>query len=441
MTAGIVALVLAIAFESIAVATAMPVVARELDGEALYAWGFSAFLAVSLVSMVVAGDLAVRLSPRAVVAGAVGAFMVGLVVAGTASSMPVFIAGRAVQGMSGGTIVAIYVAVAAAYPEHLRPRALSLLSACWVLPSVLGPSVAGWLAESVSWRWVFLGVVPLAAAALLAAVPAMAVGAGEAEMSAAKSRRRVWRAGVLALGVVLLQYAGQRLDLAAVPLAVAGLALMAPTLRHLLPAGTLRAARGVPSIVLLRGVMAGAFFGADAFIPLMLVEQRGLSPGVAGLALTTAAVGWAGGSLWQGRPAAAAHRPLLIGVGTVAVLAGIGLVAAALAESLPPALAAVGWAFAGLGMGLSVSGVSVLLLERSEESERGGDIAALQLSDALGGTLLIAGAGVLHSALGVEAGWGAGSFLAIFGLMGTVTLVGTFLATRLGPSRAPAAMA
>ncbi|NHC12870.1 MFS transporter [Motilibacter deserti] len=349
--------------------------------------------------------------------------------------MPVFVLGRAVQGLSGGTIVAIYVAVAAAYPEELRPRALGLLSASWVLPSVLGPPVAGWLAESVSWRWVFLGVVPLALAALAVALPAMGVPPTDPEMTARDARRRVRQAGLLAVGVVLLQYAGQRLDLWSVPLAAVGLALMAPMLRRLLPAGTLRAARGVPSIVLLRGVMAGAFFGADAFVPLMLVDQRGLSPGVAGLALTTAAVGWAGGSLWQGRPSSASRRPVLVRVGTLAVLTGIALAAAAVADAVPAALAAVGWAFAGLGMGLSISGVSVLLLERSEETERGTNVAALQLSDALGGTLLIAGAGVLHSALHVNAGLGAASFVTVFAVMGAVTLVGTALAGRLGPAR------
>ncbi|NHC12871.1 hypothetical protein [Motilibacter deserti] len=71
LTTGIVALVLAVAFEAVAVATAMPVVTDDLEGRALYAWGFSAFLVVSLVAMVLAGDLSTRFSPRAVVAGAI----------------------------------------------------------------------------------------------------------------------------------------------------------------------------------------------------------------------------------------------------------------------------------------------------------------------------------------------------------------------------------
>ena len=79
--------------------------------------------------------------------------------------MWMLVVARAVQGFGAGlNIVALYVVVARAFPEQLRPRVFSAMSSGWILPSLVGPPVAGFLADQASWRWVFLGVLPLLAA-------------------------------------------------------------------------------------------------------------------------------------------------------------------------------------------------------------------------------------------------------------------------------------
>ena len=159
LTFGIFGVVFLVAFEAMAVATAMPVAVQELHGLPLYGWAFSAFLVTSLFSTVVAGELSDARGPRLPLLGGIAAFTVGLVVAGLAPTMPVFILGRALQGFGGGAVVvALYVVVGRAYPETQRPQVFALMSAGWVLPSLVGPTVAGALADHVSWRWVFLGV-------------------------------------------------------------------------------------------------------------------------------------------------------------------------------------------------------------------------------------------------------------------------------------------
>ena len=75
-----------------------------------------------------------------------------------------------------------------------------------------------------------------------------------------------------------------------------------PAALRLLPPGTFRAARGLPAVVLLRGIAAGTFIAAESFIPLMLVTQRGLSPTMAGLSLAGGGLTWALGSYVQARP-------------------------------------------------------------------------------------------------------------------------------------------
>ena len=89
-------------------------------------------------------------------------FVVGLVIAGTATDMVVFIIGRFVHGISGAAvIVPLYVIVARIYPEELRARVFAGFAAAWVIPSIVGPALAGLVAEAMSWHWVFLGVIAL----------------------------------------------------------------------------------------------------------------------------------------------------------------------------------------------------------------------------------------------------------------------------------------
>ena len=141
---GIFATVFLVAFEAMAVAAAMPIAAAELDGLGLYAWSFTGFLVASLVAMVAAGEVADRLGPRRPLFGGVAVFIVGLVLAGMAQSMVPFVLARAIQGIGGGfIIVALYLVVARAFDEDVRPRVFAIMAAGWVLPSVVGPTVAG----------------------------------------------------------------------------------------------------------------------------------------------------------------------------------------------------------------------------------------------------------------------------------------------------------
>jgi MFS family permease len=129
LVVGVVGVVVAVAFEAIAVATAMPVAARELGGLQQYGLAFSVFLTTSLLGMVVAGEVSDRRGPVVPFVAAAVAFGVGLVVAGAAPSMLVLVLARAVQGFGAGlNIVSLYVVVGRAFPAELRPRAFSAIS-------------------------------------------------------------------------------------------------------------------------------------------------------------------------------------------------------------------------------------------------------------------------------------------------------------------------
>ncbi|WP_043434472.1 MFS transporter, partial [Arthrobacter sp. I3] len=113
VTLGACALVFLAAFESLAVTTIMPLVSRELDGAGLYALAFAGPLATGVIGMVAAGSWSDRKGPVAPLLAAVGMFVLGLLIAGTAGTMPVLVSGRLVQGLGGGGLtVALYVVIA-----------------------------------------------------------------------------------------------------------------------------------------------------------------------------------------------------------------------------------------------------------------------------------------------------------------------------------------
>ena len=228
-----------------------------------------------------------------------------------------------------------------------------------------------------------------------------------------------------------LQYAGQRLDLVSIPLLLLALAGLALGLPPLLPKGMVRVRRGLPSAVLMRGVLAGSFFGAEAFVPLMLVEERGVATAVAGVTLTVAALGWTAGSWLQGRPSLTVPRELLVQRGTALVAVGIAGVSVAAWPALPPLVAAVGWTVGGFGMGLAMSSTSVSVLDLSPRHEQGFNSAALQISDALGTTALVGLGGAVFAALHTPGGSDRGAFVLIYLLMASVALAGVVVAPRI----------
>ena len=395
-TSGLIALVTAAAFEGMAVPTILPALVDELGGLDLYGWAFSAFWLTNIIGITLAGSDADRRGPgRALAIGTV-LFAVGLLVSGVATGMPMVIAGRAIQGFGSGAIGSVvYAAIARAYPASATPRMIALVSSAWIVPGLVGPALAGLVSDAIGWRWVFLAIAPpvLVTGAILYQ---QLSGLGPVERTAGPARsdaRRALDAGLLAIGSTLLLAAlGVDILLLAVGFAVAGAWLALGALRHLLPAGSLRLAAGRPSVVICVFAIAFAFFGTEAFVPLTVVEIRGGSVTLGGLALSAAAVTWSLASWQQDRVASAGVRRPLVVAGAGLIAAGIAVTAGVLVPGAPVLVAAAGWAVAGLGMGLAYSMLVLLMLETSTPGEEGFSSAALQLMFTLG-TALGAGAG------------------------------------------------
>jgi MFS family permease len=440
-TLGLLTVITLIAFEAMAVSAALPTAARDVHGLAAFGWAFTGFLVANVVGMVASGQLSGRYGPRAPLIAGLVSFVGGLLLSGTATTMTQLVAGRFVQGLGSGLLItAAYVVIGEAYPERLRPPLFAATSSAWVLPSLIGPPVAGLLTQHASWRWVFLGLVPfvLIGGALLA--PTLKrLQQGRTAQPVPMQWLRLVRAVAVAAGVAGLEQAGQHPNPASLAAVAPALVLLAWGLLGLLPKGTLRIRPGVSAPIAMRGLLAGAFFGVESLVPLTLTVQHHYNPTEAGLPLAIAGASWAVGSWYQGRAddSPGPHVRIRIIRRGFAFLAAAALGAACAAvPAVPGWVAYPAWLLAGLGAGLTMSSVGDLMLNFTTDADRGADSAALQLSDATMSALTTGAGGVLVAA----AARGSISFtVAVASLdvaMSVLALVGVVNAGRARPANA-----
>jgi MFS family permease len=401
-TLGLLTVVTVVAFEAMAVATALPTAERDLHGLAHYAWAFDGFLVAQIVGMVSAGMLCDRHSARPAFVAGLALFATGLIVAGLADGMPQFVIGRVIQGYAAGNLVtATYVTIGQTLPERLRGKIMAGVSSAWVLPSFVGPVASGALTQHASWRWVFLGLVPLtAAAAALLAPQLRRMEAPDRSAPSQQQPTRLLRAVVLAAGLATLGQVGSDPSVGWLVVAPVAAIAAAWALAGLTPARTFRIGPGVGACVSLFGLLAGAIYGCQSFVPLALTIQHHYSATASGLPLLGSAALWAVGSWIQGRDRLATKRPALARIGALCVMLGVAGTAVGSVAGVPGWVVYLAWPIVGLGAGMALSGISVLLLATTTDADRGRDSSSMQLTDAsvsalataIGGYLVGAGA-------------------------------------------------
>lgn len=429
VTIGSIALIFLAAMQSLAVTTVMPVVSADLDGDALYAVAFAGTLATSVIGMVAVGAWCDRGGVLAPLTTAVVLFVAGLVIAGLAPDMGWLVVGRLVQGLgTGGQTVALYVVVARVYPAQLHGRVFAAFSAAWVVPSLIGPFLAGMVTEFLHWRWVFLGVAALTVVAFAMVVARLhGLPLHTDEPATSRVAPRLLCAVAVAVGALALSLAGELGEYAWAVVA-ASVVVIALASRPLLPRGTLRAVRGLPSVVLMRGLIAGALFGAEIYVPYLLIDHYDFSPIWAGLGLTTAALAWAAAADVQGRFGDRLGNARITVIGTALLVAATVVAGVVAALALPASVLIAGWSFAGAGMGLMYPRLTVLTLAYSSPQNQGFNSAALSISDSIGAATSIAAMGLVFTALaGTDA-----AFPVVFAMAAGLAVLALIPGLRLG---------
>ncbi|MEV4335959.1 DHA2 family efflux MFS transporter permease subunit [Streptomyces sp. NPDC049590] len=259
-------------------------------------WTATAYtLALAAVIPVAAWAMA-RIGAKRTYLLALGLFTLGSLLAACAWDAAVLIAFRAVQGLGGGLLQPVGMAMGMRVADRTRlGRAMALLGLPILVGPVAGPVLGGWLVDAASWHWIFLINLPVGALALFLAARLLPK---DAPHTPGAGRPRLDLPGLLMLspGLALLLYGlsrgGESGDFTApgalVP-ALTGALLAAAFVRRaltvrapLLDLRLLRDRTFAAGIATLAPFTCG-YFGSTLLGPLYWQQERGLSATAAGL--------------------------------------------------------------------------------------------------------------------------------------------------------------
>jgi MFS family permease len=423
LSIGIVALVSVFGFEGIAIGAVMPVAAADLNAISNYAVAFTSFTMASLLGMTFAGLWANKIGLARVVVFAVAALALGSMIAGFAPNLAVLTVGRSIQGFAMGIdLVTMYVVIGRMYPEALRAKALGMLAAAWVVPGLIGPGLAGLLVEISSWRMTFWIVPLLLIGPIMLLIPELKrlpfVPSPVRTDAKIQITSVLVAIGALAVFQAGASHVGRWNTALVVAIFIGSLGVTAWSTKALMPRGFLRMAPGIPAIVGMRGVVAGAFFAAEIYVPLALQEIRGTSVALSGGVLTAATITWFAGSWLQGSHKLKYSRQQVLFAGVLLTCLGIALtpVAVFVPSSIMVAalVASVVWGIAAFGMGMCFPTLGVLMLDQSPDEEHARHSASLQMSDSFGVIIATALAGSVLALASVQQGIESKTFITIW---------------------------
>lgn len=342
--------------------TILPTVVRDIGGLALYAWNTSVFVLGSMVGSAMAAWMATRMGGRRAYEFGVAGFTAGCTLCALAPAMGWLVAGRLVQGLGGGLLVALpYVLMPRLFEAAWWPRVTALVSGMWGVATLLGPAVGGGLAESGWWRQAFAALIPVSGLLALAAwrlLPDDEPATDRAEAAPAGQLARLCLAVMSASVAGSVQHHGAQAGWAAV-----SVASFAWVWRHerspgakarLLPRGALQDSlpRRLYGAMALLAVTVTC---SEGFVPLFLQTLHGVGPLVAGLMAASLSAGWTAGAIVASSASGAQVAALLRWAPRLSV---VGMVA--LAALLPAGLGipATG-PLVGLTLAMVMSGVAV----------------------------------------------------------------------------------
>jgi len=348
------------------VGTALPVIVGDLGGLDHLSWVVTAYLLSSTVAAPIYGKFGDQYGRKVVLQVGIAIFLAGSVLAAMATSMTFLIIARLIQGLGGGGLIVVAMAVVAdVIPPRRRGRAQGLLGGVFGVSTVIGPLLGGFLVEQLNWSWIFLLNIPVGLLALV--VIALAF-----RQKPAKTRHTIdylgagLLTGALSAIVLFTSLGGNTLPWDSSAMIVLGVgavvmlvAFLATEIRAREPILPLQLFRNrtfaVSSAVLF--IVGIAMFGTITFVPLYMQVAQGVSPQDSGLLLIPMMVGLIGASMAAGQVMSRTGRYRLLPIaGTVVMVVGLALLGG-MSRTTPSWLISVYIFVLGCGIGpiLSVS--------------------------------------------------------------------------------------
>jgi EmrB/QacA subfamily drug resistance transporter len=392
------------------VATALPTITRDVGGFSRVTWVATAYLLAQVVSMPLYGKLGDQLGRKRVLLSAVILFVIGSMACGLAQTMNELLVARFVQGIGGGGLGAVAMAVTAdIIPANQLGRWMGYQGVAFAVASLLGPVLGGLFVQHLSWRWAFyinlpVGVVAIAIIATQLHVPyrrllhkldwpgavlIMLTLAAFTVLASTGGTDFGWTSGEgLAFALVVVASAiGFTVRERRAPEPVLPLRLFADPV-----------IRGNVGVNLTSGLL---LFCGIYFVPLYMQEVHGLTPTASGLVLVPVMFGAAFGTMISGRRVERGGRikPWPI-AGAVVAMAGMGLLSL-LTRSTPTVLVASFVLLVGLGAGFMMQPSLLAVQNAAASSDLGTATSTGLLFRMLGSTIGVPiFGGLINSRLG-----------------------------------------
>ncbi|MFI0939458.1 MFS transporter [Streptomyces sp. NPDC021020] len=288
------------ALDQTIVSTALPTIVSELGGIDHLSWVVTAYLLASTAATPLWGKLGDMYGRKRLYQGVIVLFLVGSALCGVAQSMGELIAFRALQGLGGGGLIVLSMAIVGdIVPPRDRGRYQGVFGGVFGAASVLGPLLGGVFTEQLSWRWVFyvnlpIGVVALAVIAAVLHIPARRTThridyLGMATVAAAATCLVL----VTSLGGSTLAWGSPSiiaLAAAGVLLVVAFVVIERRAQEPVLPPKLFRVRTFVVCSVI-SFIIGFAMFGAMTYLPTFLQVVHGYSPTLSGVHMIPMVVG------------------------------------------------------------------------------------------------------------------------------------------------------
>ncbi|MGH1331492.1 MAG: MDR family MFS transporter [Paracoccaceae bacterium] len=342
------------------ISTALPTIVGELNGLDHISWVITAYLLASTVGAPIAGKLGDLFGRKIVLQGAIFIFLGGALIGGFAQSMGMLVAGRFIQGLGGGSLIVVAMAVVADFvPARERGRVQGFLSGVFGLSTVIGPFLGGIIVHEVNWHWIFFVNFPVG---ILAFVILSVV----LEPTKARAQRSIDYLGagfltaLLASLVLTLNLGGALYPWASAPvlgligfstLCLIGFILVERRAKEPILPLKLFTVNNFLVVNSMGCLVGAAMFGTITFMPLFMQMVKGVDPITSGMFVLPMMVGLIGGSITAGRIMSYTGRYKRLPMMSTGLLCFAMLLLSTLSAQTPLWMIALFMFLAGLGIG------------------------------------------------------------------------------------------